>query len=348
MMLIHQSARRVIIPLVTLVLALASVMLVALPPALAAPSMPATLPGAGASGAQASAATPITIPLVASPVIYDGGCSTDEYASALLEQFQEYDASGLPYSSMSDVYLQHDNAYLYVCMRAKVGLNTPNDLASVYVDTDYGRESLATYDDLSLIVNGSQITTTVRGTGAGGYMASSLSGWDAKSLFGNNHEFEYKIPISALTTGGLCNRTFGMAVYHLWLNFGGNDYGWPSNQWYDQPQTWQAVQLENPSCKPTLPVFRLLPVDVNQGTANNLAHLLAGIGGGTQTFSDTFGTGSRLRFNVVNSDTGAFLEQYGGGGFFAINPSLAFTVAAGGSLDAGRRQDAGLRIPAGS
>jgi hypothetical protein len=337
-----RTARRLGIPLLGLAVAIAALWLVALPPALAAPSVPASEPlDQDVPAARVSSAAVITIPLVAAPFTLDGACGTDEYAGARAVQFQEYDVSGLPVNS--SVFLQHDNSYLYICMQGAIGSYSPNDFASVYLDTDFGREHLATYDDLSLTANIQQYTATLRGADVGGYLASSLSGWQARSAFANKHAFEYKIPISVLTTGGLCQRTFGLAVYHLWVNGVGLDYGWPSNQWWDQPQTWQPVQLDRVSCKPTLPVFAPLPVTVSQGTADGLGLLLQGIGKGTQSFSDTSHTGTP-RFTVVNSDTGSFLEQYAGGGFFALNPSSAFTTTAGGALDTGavREQTCGF------
>ena len=328
MTLLTVSARRLGMPLLALAVAIAALWLVALPPALAAPLVPPSVALAqDVPAAPLSVAAVITIPLVAAPFTLDGACGTDEYAGARAVQFQE---SGSPVNS--SVFLQHDNSYLYICMQGAIGSNSPSDFASVYLDTDYGREPMATYDDLSLTANIQQYTTTLRGAGAGGYLASSLSGWEARSAFGNKHVFEYKIPISALTVGGLCQRTFGLAVYHLWVNGPGLDFGWPSNQWWDQPQTWQPVQLDRVTCKPTLPVFAPLPVTVTQGTADGLGYLLPGIAKGTLSFSDTSHTGTP-RFTVVNSDTGGLLEQYVGGGFFALNPSLAFTVTAGGALD---------------
>lgn len=341
---IPRSVRSLGMSLVTLSIAVLALAVVASPPALAEPVAPApAAPADAVSAAQVSFVSVITIPRVAVSAALDGNCGADEYASARAVQYQELDGSGFPV--LSPLRLQHDNTYLYVCLQGIAGSFSPNDFASVYLDYDYGREPLATYDDLSLTVNVQQYTTTLRGTGVpAGYVPSTLKGWDARSSFGAVHTFEYKIPVSALTLGGLCNRQFGLAVYHHWVHGVGIDYGWPGNQWWDQPQTWQPVQLDNVSCNPTLPVFAPLPVTVTQGTANGLGFLMQGIGKGTQNFSDTSHTGTP-RFTVVNSDTGAFLEQYGaGGGFFALNPSLAFTVTAGGALDPGtiRQQTCGF------
>ena len=35
-----------------------------------------------------------------------------------------------------------------------------------------------------------------------------------------------------------------MAVYHHWFSGPTNDYGWPQSQYWDQPKTWAAVQLD--------------------------------------------------------------------------------------------------------
>jgi hypothetical protein len=72
-----------------------------------------------------------------------------------------------------------------------------------------------------------------------------------------------------------------------------------------------------------LPVFKLIPPMVDEGTAGQLASLFSGIAGG-QVETNESHTGTP-RFIVTNEKTGALLEQYGAsGGFFAFNVDLAF------------------------
>ena len=59
--------------------------------------------------------------------------------------------------------------------------------------------------------------------------------------------FEYRVDLQGLGFGYDCS-LFGIATYHHWFAFTGDDYGWPSNQWFDQPRTWVLAKVETPRC----------------------------------------------------------------------------------------------------
>ena len=82
----------------------------------------------------------------------------------------------------------------------------------------------------------------------------------------------------------------------------------------------------------TLPVFALTSPPVSENSALGLASRLEGIGG-TSVVSDT--THAKTpRFVVGNRQTPAAFEQYGAsGGFFAYDPSLAFSETIKTALD---------------
>ena len=184
----------------------------------------------------------ISIPRGSAPT-FDGFCGYDEYADA-----STYDFDEAPPETGS-VYLKHDDDYLYVCIVGVQGSNADR-FASVYLDTDNGAEEWAEGDDLSLrvgILDGSQSSWV--GTGVmNGYVTTTLDGWAALTDMGGGDfdQAEYVIPVGL--TGGECKAPFGLAVYHHWVNGGGDDYGWPINQWYDEPMTWQPVALEGGPC----------------------------------------------------------------------------------------------------
>ena len=69
-----------------------------------------------------------------------------------------------------------------------------------------------------------------------------MTGWDAKATTANTDEAEWVIPLE-LVSMNLCSN-FGIAVYHQSVMAAGDDYGWPSNQFYDSPKTWQEARLE--------------------------------------------------------------------------------------------------------
>lgn len=183
----------------------------------------------------------VVIPRDDETVTPDGNCDTgSEYGKAIKFQFNEDSISGT-------VYLKHDATHLFLCMEGMSGTDARR-FASVYLDTDNGREHWAQGDDYSLRVD--IITATESswvGTGVpNGYTSTLLTDWTAVVNYGAHDVAEYKIAITL--TGGLCNTPFGIAVYHHWLAGTGDDYGWPSNQWFDQPQTWQTAQFAEAPC----------------------------------------------------------------------------------------------------
>lgn len=183
-----------------------------------------------------------TIPHDNLPVTLDGICDSGaEYSEAAAFLFNDTPISGT-------VFLKQDDSNLYVCMEGSLG-SYPQRFASVYLDTDNGQEDWAQADDYALrvdIITGTLSSWT--GTGVpNGYASASLEGWTAVPHQNDSDYAEYKIPI--VLTGGTCNAPFGISVYHHWVNLGsGDDYGWPSNQWFDQPQTWQTAQFELSPC----------------------------------------------------------------------------------------------------
>jgi len=207
--------------------------------------------GASAKGPRASLPLPepattdllaphaeITIPL-GTAADTDGSCG--DYGDAA--NFQFGDANGIT----STVFLKQDAEYLYVCLEGVVGQN-PDRYARVYLDTDHGREPYAEEDDLALQVDiESGRTSSYQGTGVpDGYDEVVIGGWVAETSADLVEVAEYAIPLEL--TGGWCGGDFGVAVYHHSVNFANDDYGWPSNAFYDQPETWASVALENAIC----------------------------------------------------------------------------------------------------
>jgi hypothetical protein len=205
----------------------------------------------------------ITVPLAKVSVKLDGNCdSASEYSDAVAFTFNDY------LSFQGSIYLKQDATNLYVCM---VGSSGPlaDRFAAVYLDTNNGQESIAQANDAQLMVRiTDSVTSTGEGTGAGGYAPATIGGWQASG--GGNADLdiaEYAIPLSL--TGGLCNAPFGIAVYHHWLTTTGDDYGWPSAMWYDQPQTWQTAMLSNSPC-PSTQIPQNVPQSIYRRAAQHL------------------------------------------------------------------------------
>ncbi len=200
----------------------------------AAPLPPRLPEAAGPLAPQA----PITIP-VGTTADVDGSCQ--EYSDA--ESYDFSDAGG----QSGTLYLKQDERYLYVCMQGVLG-DYPNRFARVYLDTDHGKENYAEKDDLALqIAISSSLQSSYHGTGEpDGYVPAEIGGWWGMASSGNFDVAEYAISLDR--TGGWCGADFGIAVYHHSVNSAGDDYGWPSDSFYDQPETWQSVELAAAPC----------------------------------------------------------------------------------------------------
>jgi hypothetical protein len=174
----------------------------------------------------------------------DGTCDTEvEYGDGATFNF--FDAQ--QFQGM--VVAKHDGKMLYVCMIGAPG-SLKERFASVYLDRDNAAESVAEADDYSLRVG---ITTnelsSLQGNGnPNGYQPNNVTGWSAlaqSARTGDHAEFAIPLELVSLELGGhICDAYFGLAVYHHWVNDQSDDYGMPSNQYFDQPVTWRPVVLD--------------------------------------------------------------------------------------------------------
>ena len=190
--------------------------------------------------------TQILIPAQTTPVALDGACDLRaEYAN--VPGYLYFDQFG----QTGNIYFKHDGKYVYICANSDKGLNTGR-FFSVYLDVDNGREAVAEKDDYALRIGvESNELRSLAGTGvANGYTAPGPSGWLAAAqttgLSTGTDGAEYQIPLVSLT--GACVEKLGVAVYHQDVNGAGDDFGWPSNQFFDQPQTWVEATLEGITC----------------------------------------------------------------------------------------------------
>jgi len=174
----------------------------------------------------------------------DGDCADYDDGSAF--SFDDKTGSGT-------IFLKHDGADLFVCMVALRG-SDERRFAAVYLDpqADGANATFAQTDDFALnmgIVSG--VRTSYTGTGASnGYRASASYDalWQGATRSNADLDWaEYRISLAGFALGA-CGKPFGVSVYHHWFGGPGDDYGWPSNQWYDQPRTWQRAHLIDAPC----------------------------------------------------------------------------------------------------
>jgi len=206
-------------------------------------------PGAGfaaqveAAAVRVPGADPIGIPFSQLPSDVDGVCDLPgEYGDARVFNFMDAN------QFQGQVFVKHNGELLYVCMVGAPG-TLKERFASLYLDRDNAAEKVAEADDYALrneILTNARVS--LRGTGVpNGYQPFELGNWWAVATSGERDMAEFGILLSDVSLelgGGLCNARFGLAVYHHWVNGQGDDYGMPTNQYFDQPVTWQPVILE--------------------------------------------------------------------------------------------------------
>ena len=206
------------------------------------PNFPSNLINSKPAG-QADGGGILSIPYNQNQPSIDGSCT--EYAGAASQTFT--DGNG----KSAIVYLMNNGTYLYVCIAAQPGTN-PERFASLYLDPkgDGSSYIYSQQDDYAFHSSTTGALSSFRGSGvANGYLPDPsldpfvLTG--ASTAGGDG--FEYRVDLQGLGFGYDCS-LFGISTYHHWFAFTGDDYGWPSNQWFDQPRTWVLAKLETPQC----------------------------------------------------------------------------------------------------
>lgn len=185
----------------------------------------------------------LNIPLSANAPKVDGQCT--EYATGASQAFT--DGNGMN----ANVYLEYSGAFLYVCLQAQPG-TFDQRYAEVYLDPqgDGSSYMYAKKDDYGFhlgIKDGTK--NSYQGNGAGGYTldASLDSLWQgAVTASGTGESAEFALDVGRWFIQPC--KLFGIAVYHQSFAAAGDDYGWPSNHYYNQPKTWQLARLDDGTC----------------------------------------------------------------------------------------------------
>jgi uncharacterized repeat protein (TIGR01451 family) len=254
----------------------------------------------------------LIIPYSQSQPILDGSCT--EYAGAVSETF----ADGNGQSAI--VYLIYNGAYLYVCIAAQPGTNAER-FASLYLDPngDGSNYVFTQQDDFAFHNSLTGTLTSFRGSGvANGYLTDpTLDSYvvTAANVGTGGDGFEYRLQFKGLGFGFGC-RLFGIATYHHWFTYTGDDYGWPSNQWYDQPRTWQLAQLDDLRCN-ELPGGKIAYVfRGNTADASSFYNLLvnAGYTVALVPLGDILTTDFTQFDLILIADDSGTLDQWGSGG----------------------------------
>jgi len=205
-----------------------------------------------ATPSDSALATPFTIPELpegSTPPTLDGACGKSEYYGGLITGFTD----GPSGTGTGIVYLLHDATNLYMCIQSPVGTDSAR-FDSLYLDPqgDGSTYTFANPNDFSLRLDFDGNKNTFVGDGAAnGWTDVSDPDnnlWKGLATTGSSGDVaEYLLPLANFNIYN-CVTLFGIAGYHHWFSTTGDDYGWPSGQYFDQPGTWQPVVLGGSGC----------------------------------------------------------------------------------------------------
>lgn len=211
-------------------------------PGLAPGSYPVVLTAQDSLGATGTATAtltvmPLALPQVAAPTM-DGFCDDESYGSGAQVALKPYGDG-----TQATVHLTRDGSGLWACFSGiKAGATTPGAFVGVRVDVNNSRDALAQSDDYGFFVKEDGGLFTYAGDGAGNFANAGPGGLQAQISTLPSGEWSAELRINADQLGGW-NHLAGMNFGHYWVGFQGDDYHWPYDSGWNQPNLWATTAL---------------------------------------------------------------------------------------------------------
>ena len=257
---------------------------------------------------------PLSIPAGSTPGM-DGLCNDASYADGETLRLKPYGDG-----TQATVYLLRTSDALFACFaHLKKGATVPGAFAGVRVDANNSRDALAQAGDYGFFVGEDGSVFTYAGDGSGGFAAPGPAGLQAQVSAGAaTWDAELRIP--SATVGGW-DHAAGLMLGHHWVDFQGDDYGWPYASIWNKPNTWAAAALGSQP--------EITSLDPATATAGAAAFTLTVEGAGFVDGAAVRWNGAALPTTFVN---GARLTAQVGAGQLAAAGKANVTVANPGSL----------------
>lgn len=212
--------------------------------------------------------SPLVIPTITQPITIDGNCSEFGYeqGARVVRQFDD--------SSEFEVRLAYYFfGKLYVAftgLKYKSG-SSPYAMAGISIDKNASGDTWAQSDDVSFLVDENGNCYQGAGTGAGGMPTLTNPEPGFVAMINRGAEtWSAELEIDESLFGG-AEHAVRIWLAEYWLNYVGNDYGWPSSQWYDQPHTWAPAYIGiNPPLPTNLPPVADAGADQNMISDGNI------------------------------------------------------------------------------
>jgi hypothetical protein len=179
---------------------------------------------------------PLGIPQAAAPTL-DGFCDDGAYASSVNVPLAP-DGDG----DQATVKLLRTDTDLWACFSGmKKGASTPGAFAGLRVDVNNSRDASAQASDFGFFAGEDGDVFTTAGDGAGGFAGAGPGGLQAQVSSGAS-SWSAELRIAGTVLGGL-DHLIGLKLGHDWVNFQGDDYGWPFKATFNEPNTWAVATL---------------------------------------------------------------------------------------------------------
>lgn len=247
--------------------------------------------GAGATAdAQARLhISPVHITVAGGALSLDGLCDDALYDGAATLQLSPYDDG-----SQATIRLARTDTHLWACFGGlRQGTGAVEPFVGIRMDTDHSRDPWAQQDDYGFFVQENGTPFTRKGDGSGGFGLDGPGGLQARiDTQDNTWSAEMRIQESAL---GGWDHPVGLKLGHYWVGSQGDDYNWPYDAIWNQPDSWATTVLGD------LPrIHGLLPEGVTAGSGD-VALFVNG---------EHFVSGAEILWNGEPLPTGFWNDQY--------------------------------------
>jgi hypothetical protein len=288
----------------------------------------------------------------------DGAC--DWWQDAVMV---EITVSPAPTFSTFQVYLMHNADAFYVCFSNMPMPQTGNTgFVAVYVDPDNDGQGNDANDFVVLVHPNGNPSAYRWNPATGQYDGADPGGWSAGSaLCAELCEWggaEFRINRQ---TVGSWRHTIGLSLFYHWYRFTGDDFAWPANNVWANPELWGNATLTIPTLN--IPQSGTVPtVDglcgLGVGSEYQDANVYSIPGGANGGFVDLFIKHTATNFYACmdnlaipapalqdGPNAALYVNRAGQGGEFPASDDMAFSISYTGVVEAHRGSGAGFTGP---
>ena len=240
---------------------------------------------------EAGTGTLVNVPATSANLQTGGGCNYDEYADATSVSITVTPAPAI--FRTFNVLLTHSATDFFLCFVNMPMPQTGNSgFVAVYIDPDNDGGSNDADDFVVLVHPFGQAEAHYWNPVTGNYDGSDPGGWSASSLLCSElcewGAAEFRISRQLV---GSWRHTAGMALFYHWYSAPGDDYAWPANNIWANPELYGRANFTVPT------------IDIGQSNSTPTVDGLCGLGPGAE-YSDA------TVLSIPGGANGGFIDLY--------------------------------------